>query len=101
MAKKGKLEHNKKRAKLVAKYAEKREDLRKKSKDMSLSDEERLAARAALNKLPANSAGVRLRNRCNMTGRPRGYLRKFGLARIAFRDMALKGQLPGVTKSSW
>ncbi len=90
-----------KRAKLVAKYEEKRKELRARSLDMSLSEEERQEARMRLNQLPKNSSPVRLRNRCKLTGRPRGYLRKFGLCRNEFRRLANFGQIPGVTKASW
>ena len=79
----------KKRAKLVAKYAEKRAQLKKEGNY------------AALAKLPRDSSPSRQRNRCFLTGRPRGYIRKFGLCRNMFRDLALSGELPGVTKSSW
>lgn len=90
-----------KRAKLVAKYDAKRKELRARAVDMSLTEEERQDARTRLNKLPKNSAPARLRNRCKLTGRPRGYLRKFGLCRNEFRRLANFGQIPGVTKSSW
>ena len=93
--------NEKKKAKLVAKYRGRRAELRKKSKDMTLSDEERAEARYKLSKLPRNSAEVRHRNRCGLTGRPRAYYRKFNLSRIAFRELALEGMIPGVTKSSW
>ncbi len=78
-----------KRKKLVEKYATKREEL-KKAGDF-----------AALQKLPRNSSKVRMRNRCNLTGRPRGYMRTFGVSRVVFRDMVLFGLIPGLTKSSW
>lgn len=78
-----------KRAKLVARYAAKREALK------AAGDT------AGLQKLPRNSSKIRLRNRCKLTGRPRGYIRQFGLSRITFREMALDGKIPGVTKSSW
>jgi small subunit ribosomal protein S14 len=78
-----------KRKRLVEKYAAKREEL-KKAGDWT-----------ALQKLPRNSSKVRVRNRCSMTGRPRGYMRDFGISRVTFRDMALFGLIPGVTKSSW
>lgn len=68
---------------------------------MTLSDEDREQARIALNKMPRDSSPIRLRNRCAMTGRPRGYLRKFKLSRLTFRELALMGFIPGVTKSSW
>ena len=90
-----------KREKLVRKYAAKRAELKRRSKDMSLSPEERQAARESLAKLPRNSSPVRLRTRCQLTGRPRAVYRKFMLSRIAFRELALTGQLPGVHKASW
>ena len=101
MAKLGKINHNNKRIKLVAKYAEKRSALRKESKDQSLSFEVRAEARRQLAKLPRNSAAVRVRNRCLITGRPRGVLSYFKISRIKFREMAHNGELPGVVKSSW
>jgi small subunit ribosomal protein S14 len=78
-----------KREKLVAKYAKKREEL-KKAGDW-----------VALDKLPKNSSPVRLHNRCKLTGRPRGYMRKFGISRVTFRELASEGKIPGVTKASW
>lgn len=78
-----------KRARMAAKYAEKRKALKE------ANDQE------GLQKLPRNSSPIRLRNRCKLTGRPRGYMRQFGLSRITFREMALDGKIPGVTKSSW
>ena len=101
MATLSKINHNKKRIALVDKYRSVRAELRAKAKDMSLTEEERTAARKKLQKLPRNSAEVRVRNRCELTGRPRGYLRKFQLCRIKFRELALTGKIPGVTKSSW
>lgn len=92
---------DKKREALVKKHLAKRIELRTKSVDMKLSDEERQEARTKLNKLPKNSAPARVRNRCALTGRPRGYLGKFGLCRNEFRRLASFGQIPGVTKSSW
>jgi small subunit ribosomal protein S14 len=89
MAKKSLIARENKRARMVAKYA----DLRKKLKDQG--DYE------ALDKLPRNALPVRLHNRCKLTGRPKGYMRKFGLCRVKFREMALEGKIPGVTKSSW
>jgi len=91
----------KKREKLVRRFAAKREELKRKSKDMKLSPDQRQAARAALAKLPRNSSAVRLRTRCIVTGRPRAVYRKFMLSRIAFRELALEGKLPGVRKASW
>ena len=101
MATKAKINHNNKRIKLVAHYRSLRAELRAKVKNTRLSQEERDAAQKKLAKLPRNSAEVRVRNRCEMTGRPRAFLRKFKLCRIKFRELALKGEIPGVTKSSW
>lgn len=101
MAKKSAIEKNEKRRKLVAKYAGKRAALRAMAKDMSLAPEERFKARLKLNELPKNGAKTRLRNRCAVSGRPRGFYRKFGISRIALRELGSKGQLPGVVKSSW
>ncbi len=89
MAKKSKVAKDKRQRKLVAHYAELRKELKEKG------DYE------ALNKLPKNSSSTRLKNRCEITGRPRGYMRKFNMSRIAFRELAHKGQLPGVKKASW
>lgn len=101
MAKKSSVEKQKRRERLVNLKWEKRQALRKKVYDMTLSDEDREQARIALNKMPRDSSPIRLRNRCAMTGRPRGYLRKFKLSRLTFRELALMGFIPGVTKSSW
>ena len=90
-----------KKTALAAKYREKRNDLRARSVNMSLTEEERMEARTKLNKLPKNSAPARIRNHCALTGRPRGFLRKFGLSRNEFRRLANFGQIPGVTKASW
>ncbi len=90
-----------KREKLVRKFAAKRAALKNASRDTSASPEERQAAREALSKLPRNSSPVRLRTRCIMTGRPRAVYKEFMLSRIAFRELALKGHLPGIHKSSW
>ena len=89
MAKKSIIARQKKREKMVAKYA----DLRAKLKEEGRYDE--------LDKLPRNASPVRLKNRCQLTGRPKGYMRRFGLCRVKFREMALEGKLPGVTKASW
>ena len=78
-----------------------RRELRKKVRNQSLSDDERLAAQLCLQKLPRRTSEVRIRNRCELTGRPRGYLRAFKMSRIAFRELASCGLIPGVTKSSW
>lgn len=101
MAKKSMINRQKKREKLVRKYAAKRELLKQQSNDMSLSAEERQNARAKLAKLPRNSSPVRLGTRCVVSGRPRAIYREFMLSRIAFRDLALQGRLPGIHKSSW
>lgn len=89
MAKKSKVVREKQRQAIVAKYADLRRDLKEKG------DYE------ALQKLPRNASPIRLKNRCELTGRPRGYLRKFKVSRIVFRELAHQGQIPGVTKSSW
>ncbi len=101
MAKKSAVERNKKRERLVKKYANKRAKLKAMTKDESLSLEERFVAQLKLAQLPRNSAENRLRLRCGLTGRPRGNYRKFKLSRIALRDLASTGQIPGVVKSSW
>jgi len=101
MAKISSIEKNNRRKRLVAKYANKRNTLLTAANDQSLPPEERFAARLKLAELPRNSAPVRLRNRCGLTGRPRGYYRKFNMSRIAFRDLASAGMIPGVVKSSW
>ena len=93
--------HNIHRKTLVERYAAKRKDLIKKINDTSLSFEERQAFRLKLEKLPKNSNPNRVRNRCNLTGRPRSYYRRFGLSRISLREMASNGLIPGVTKASW
>jgi len=101
MAKKSAVEKNKARAKLVKRFASRRAALKAMAKDELLSDQERFAARLKLAKLPRNSAPSRLRNRCEVTGRPRGYYRKLKLSRIALRDMGNDGKIPGLVKSSW
>ena len=101
MAKKSSIEKNKRRRLLVAKYAAKREALRATANDSALPQEERFAARLKLAALPRNSAKIRIRNRCDITGRPRGFYRKFRMSRIAFRELASAGYIPGVVKSSW
>jgi len=101
MAKKSAVVKQKKREKLVNLKWNKRQELKKKILDFSLSEEEREDAKIKLNKLPRDSVPIRLRNRCELTGRPRGFLRKFKLSRITFREMASNGEIPGVTKSSW
>ncbi|MGO1769451.1 MAG: 30S ribosomal protein S14 [Microbacterium sp.] len=101
MAKKSKIARNKQRAEIVARYAEKRAQLKKQLVDPNASDEEREAARVGLQKLPRDASPVRLRSRDVIDGRPRGVLTKFGISRVRFRGMAHRGELPGVTKSSW
>ena len=101
MARRAKIVSNQKRKKLSEKYASTRAELRNKIKNESLGDEERLEAMIKLQSLPKNSAACRVRNRCELTGRSRGFYRKFKLSRIAFRELALRGMIPGVTKSSW
>ena len=101
MAKTSSVTKNLKRQNLVIKYAEKRRALTEIAKDGKASQDERNAARQELGKMPRNSSPFRGRNRCAVTGRPRGYIRYFGLSRIAFREMAHKGHLPGVKKASW
>lgn len=101
MAKKSKIARNKHRAAIVAKYAQRRAELKKACVDVNLTAMERDTAMAALHALPRDASPTRLRGRGASDGRPRGYLRKFGLSRVQFRQMALRGELPGVTKSSW
>ncbi|MFQ5958402.1 MAG: 30S ribosomal protein S14 [Alphaproteobacteria bacterium] len=101
MAKKSATEKNRRRERLAKKYAERRAELKAIAEDKSQPQEERFAARLKLAELPRNSSKVRLRNRCELTGRPRGYYRKFGISRIALRELASSGQIPGVAKSSW
>ncbi|MBT3905894.1 MAG: 30S ribosomal protein S14 [Rhodospirillales bacterium] len=101
MAKRSAVEKNKRRERLVKKYAAKRAELKARAKDSSLSVEDNFEARLALAKLPRNSSPTRVRLRCEMSGRPRGNYRKFKLSRIALRELASNGQVPGVVKSSW
>ena len=101
MAKTSVGERQKKREVLVKRNWDKRQDLKKKASDMKLTEEERQAARVALNKMPRNTSAVRLRNRCQLTGRPRGCYRKFKVSRLCLREMALFGLIPGMTKASW
>jgi small subunit ribosomal protein S14 len=90
-----------KRARTVEKYAERRAELRKKIKDPNATMDERFEAVQELQKLPRDASPHRLRNRCHLTGRPRGYYRKFGLARNKLREAAMNGEIPGLVKSSW
>ena len=101
MAKKSVIHRNKKRERLVAKFADKRASLKKILSDPETSEEDFYIAQAKLTKLPKNSSPVRLVNRCTLTGRPRATIRKFGLSRISFRELALQGKIPGVIKASW
>jgi small subunit ribosomal protein S14 len=101
MAKKSSVEKQKRRERLVQLKWDKRQGLRSKIYNLNLSEEEREAARIALNKMPRDSSVTRLRNRCQITGRARGYLRKFRLSRLTFREYASNGLIPGITKSSW
>jgi len=101
MAKKSSIEKQKRREKLVKRNWEKRQALKKIILDVNSSDDERQLAIDKLNKMPRNTSPVRLRNRCLMTGRCRGYLRKFKMSRLCFRELASEGYIPGITKSSW
>ena len=101
MAKKSMLERDKRRRAAVAKYAARRAELKAQIRNPRLSYEERLVAIEALQKLPRDASPVRLRNRCRLTGRPRGYYRKFGLSRNKLREIVMEGEAPGVTKASW
>ena len=101
MAKKSQVLRDQKRQKLILKHAAKRAELRKKLNDPEVSIEEKLEIQVAFSKLPRNSCPTRLKRRCEVSGRPRGYYRKFGISRIALRELAHQGMLPGVRKSSW
>ena len=101
MAKKSAIEKNKKREMLVARYAARREKLKAAAMDENLSLEERYKARLKLAELPRNSAPSRVRNRCEVSGRPRAYYRKLKMSRIALRELGSQGQIPGLVKSSW
>jgi len=101
MAKQSMINREIKREKMVAKYAVKRNALKAKMTDESLSDEERADAAIKFHRLPRNSSPVRQRNRCKLTGRPHGYYRKFGLSRNKLREAAMRGDVPGLVKSSW
>jgi len=101
MAKLAVVNRDKKRRKTVAKYAARRAALLATINDVKRSDEERQEAREQLQQLPRNASPVRLRNRCKLTGRPRGVFRKFGLARNKLREIALRGEIPGLIKASW
>ncbi len=101
MAKKSLVNREAKRARLVKKYAAKHATLKSQAKDAKLSPEERMLALAALQKLPRNANPTRQRNRCRLTGRPRGVFSKFGLARNKLREVAMRGEIPGMVKASW
>lgn len=101
MAKKSKIARNEQRKVIVERYAERRLELKKALVDPKSTDEEREAARVGLQKLPRDASPVRVRSRDAIDGRPRGMLSKFGISRVRFREMAHRGELPGVTKSSW
>ena len=101
MAKLSLINREAKRAKMVKKYAAKRAELKAIIDNVNLSDDERMAARLTLQKLPRNSSPTRQRNRCQITGRPRGVFSKFGLARGKLREAAMRGEVPGMVKASW
>ncbi len=101
MAKKSVIQRALKRDRLVKKYAAKRAELKKVLTDPKVSEEAFYAAQRELGELPRSSSKVRHKNRCSISGRPRAFIRKFGLSRITFRELALNGQIPGVTKASW
>ena len=101
MAKQSMIQREKKRAKLAAKYSQKRADLKAIIKNMETSEEDRWDAVMKLQGLPRDSSLVRKRNRCGLTGRPHGYYRKFGLARNKLREAAMRGDVPGLVKASW
>ena len=101
MAKKSSIEKNDRRKACVLKYAAKRRELKAVIRSLKTSPEDRAKAYAALRDLPRDSSATRVRNRCNMTGRARAYIGTFGLGRMAFRDLALNGFIPGVRKASW
>jgi small subunit ribosomal protein S14 len=101
MAKTSSIDKNRKRTQLVKRLAAKRARLKAQASDKQLPPEERFAARLKLAEMPRNSSSTRIKNRCELTGRPRGYYRKFKLSRIALRELASLGQIPGMVKSSW
>ncbi len=101
MAKLSQINRNRKREKMAARYAGKRAALKARAEDLSIAPEERFAARLKLAKLPRNSSPTRIHNRCDLSGRPKGFYRKLKLSRIALRDLANFGQIPGMTKASW
>jgi small subunit ribosomal protein S14 len=101
MAKTSSIAKQKKREKLVALNWKQRAELRNKAKNLNLSEEERESARIALNKMRRDTSPSRLKNRCQLTGRPQAYIRKFKMSRLCFRELAGMGMIPGVTKASW
>jgi small subunit ribosomal protein S14 len=101
MAKTSMINRDVRRKKLVTKYAAKRDELRDKVRNIKLSEEERHEAMLQLQKLPRDSSPIRQRNRCSLTGRSRGYYRKFGLSRSKLREVMVRGEAPGVVKASW
>jgi small subunit ribosomal protein S14 len=101
MAKTSMIERNKKRRRMVARDAAKREALKSIARNVDLPAEERFNARLKLSRMPRNASAVRVRNMCDLTGRSRAYYRKFKMSRIALRELALKGQIPGMVKASW
>jgi small subunit ribosomal protein S14 len=101
MAKTSVINRDQKRRLTVKKYAKRRADLLAIMRNVKVADEERLAARRKLEELPRDSSATRLRNRCQLTGRPRGVFRKFGLGRNKLREIAMRGEIPGVVKASW
>jgi len=101
MAKQSMMNRELKRSRTVAKYANKRAELKRKMKDVSLSAEERMEAQKMFHRLPRDASPVRQRNRCRVTGRPHGYYRKFGLSRNKLREAAMRGDVPGLVMASW
>jgi small subunit ribosomal protein S14 len=101
MPKTSAIQRNKKRQRLAAKFAPKRAELKAILKNPATADEAFFAAQKKLQQLPRNSSPTRIRNRCSLSGRPRGFKRKYGVSRLTFRELALAGKIPGVTKSSW
>lgn len=101
MAKKSSVEKNNRRKRLVERNWEKRTALKEKARDPNVSDEEKMKAREDLNKMPRNTSPIRVRNRCALTGRSRGFMRRFKISRLSFRELASHGLIPGITKSSW
>lgn len=101
MARKALVEKEKRRERTVERNRQRRQELKSRSVDFNLSEEEREQARISLNKMKRDTSPTRLRNRCQLTGRSRGFLRKFKLSRLCFREMSLSGLIPGITKASW